>query len=122
MVSMPSQLYRVLTSYARILECPLAGMTGLALSYALTVNNILVFAVQNQCTSANLIVSVERIRQYMGIPSKGVPVREAKHSGSLETWPERGEVVFDNLQVRELITGSAKQKFECQSCKRKLPF
>eukprot|EP01018_Ginkgo_biloba_P033451 Gb_39319 [translate_table: standard] len=38
------------------------GFVGMAISYGLSLNTSLVFSVQNQCTLANYIVSVERIK------------------------------------------------------------
>ncbi|KAL7183675.1 hypothetical protein ACSBR2_025956 [Camellia fascicularis] len=47
-----------------------SGFVGMALSYGLSLNMSLVFSIQNQCTLANLIISVERLNQYMHIPSE----------------------------------------------------
>lgn len=47
-----------------------SGFVGMALSYGLSLNMSLVFSIQNQCTLANLIISVERLNQYMHIQVK----------------------------------------------------
>ncbi|CAL5405213.1 unnamed protein product [Camellia sinensis] len=52
------------------------GFIGMALSYGLSLNMSLVFSIQNQCTLANLIISVERLNQYMHIPSEAPEVIE----------------------------------------------
>lgn len=69
----------------------------MALSYGLTLNNTLVFSVQNQCTLANLIVSVERVNQYMHIPCEAPEVIEDKRPPP--NWPAVGRVEINNLQV-----------------------
>ncbi|QHO38626.1 hypothetical protein HN873_012651 [Arachis hypogaea] len=60
-------------------ETFLAGFIGMALSYGLSLNNSLVFSIQFQCTLANYIVFVERINQYMYIPSEATEVIEGNH-------------------------------------------
>ncbi|KAF5947355.1 hypothetical protein HYC85_013312 [Camellia sinensis] len=52
-----------------------SGFVGMALSYGLSLNMSLVFSIQNQCTLANLIISVERLNQYMHIPSEAPEIR-----------------------------------------------
>nr|POF21923.1 abc transporter c family member 10 [Quercus suber] len=47
-----------------------SGFIGMALSYGLSLNTSLVFSIQNQCTLANYVISVERLNQYMHIPSE----------------------------------------------------
>uniref|UniRef100_A0A2N9GUW8 ABC-type xenobiotic transporter n=1 Tax=Fagus sylvatica TaxID=28930 RepID=A0A2N9GUW8_FAGSY len=52
-----------------------SGFIGMALSYGLSLNMSLVFSIQNQCTLANYIISVERLNQYMYIPSEAPEIR-----------------------------------------------
>ncbi|KAJ8554348.1 hypothetical protein K7X08_025026 [Anisodus acutangulus] len=47
-----------------------SGFIGMALSYGLSLNMSLVFSFNNQCTLANYIIYVERLNQYMHIPSE----------------------------------------------------
>ncbi|KAF5947203.1 hypothetical protein HYC85_013160 [Camellia sinensis] len=54
-----------------------SGYIGMALSYGLSLNIYLVSAVQCQCILANLIISVERLEQYMHIPSEAPEIIEA---------------------------------------------
>uniref|UniRef100_A0A0E0JB86 MRP-like ABC transporter n=1 Tax=Oryza nivara TaxID=4536 RepID=A0A0E0JB86_ORYNI len=43
------------------------GVAGMVLSYGLSLNMLFLFSIQNQCSLANQIISVERISQYMDI-------------------------------------------------------
>ncbi|RZC89244.1 hypothetical protein C5167_030941 [Papaver somniferum] len=76
----------------------LAGFTGMALSYALALNLGLVLSIQNQCTVANYIVSVERLNQYMHIPSEAPKIKEGDQH--FPSWPDLGMVEFHDLKVR----------------------
>lgn len=69
----------------------------MALSYGLSLNMSLVFSIQNQCTLANLIISVERLNQYMHIPSEAPEVIEANRLPA--NWPIVGKVEIQDLKV-----------------------
>ncbi|CAK9185095.1 unnamed protein product [Ilex paraguariensis] len=73
-----------------------SGFIGMALSYGLSLNMSLVFSIQNQCTLANYIISVERLNQYMHIPSEAPEVIEENRSPV--SWPAVGKVVIQDLQ------------------------
>ncbi|OVA05092.1 ABC transporter [Macleaya cordata] len=75
-----------------------SGYIGMALSYGLSLNLFLVFSVQNQCALANHIVSVERLNQYMHIPSEAPEVIEGNRPKS--DWPTIGEVQIHDLKIR----------------------
>lgn len=75
-----------------------SGFIGMALSYGLSLNNSLVFSIQNQCTLSNYIISVERLNQYMHVPSEALEVIEGKRPP--RSWPATGRVEFRNLQIR----------------------
>lgn len=74
------------------------GFVGMALSYGLSLNMSLVFSIQNQCTLANFIVSVERIKQYMHIPSEAPAVIEDLRPP--DNWPSHGKVELQDLKIR----------------------
>ncbi|KAH9311568.1 hypothetical protein KI387_026603 [Taxus chinensis] len=74
------------------------GFVGMALSYGLSLNISLVFSIQNQCTLANYIVSVERIKQYMCIPSEALATIESKRPP--DDWPSHGKVELQDLKIR----------------------
>ncbi|CAJ1953016.1 unnamed protein product [Sphenostylis stenocarpa] len=75
-----------------------SGFVGMALAYGLTLNAQLVFSIQSQCSLANYIISVERLNQYMHIPSEAPEVIEGSRPPS--NWPVSGEVELNDLQVR----------------------
>jgi len=74
-----------------------AGFIGMALSYGLSLNNSLVFSIQNQCTLANNIISVERLNQYMHVQSEAPEVVQGNRPPP--SWPAVGRVEIKNLQV-----------------------
>ncbi|XP_021764948.1 ABC transporter C family member 10-like [Chenopodium quinoa] len=75
-----------------------SGVIGMALSYGLSLNMSMVYAIQNQCTLANYIICVERLEQYTHIPSEAPEVIEG--SRPPENWPLVGKVEISNLQIR----------------------
>ncbi|MCO5551431.1 hypothetical protein L7F22_004934 [Adiantum nelumboides] len=74
------------------------GFTGLAVTYALAFGNSLVIFCVQQTLLAVFIVSVERIRQYLGLPKEAPAVIESNRPP--RKWPQRGEVLLDNLKIR----------------------
>lgn len=69
----------------------------MALSYGLSLNMSLVYSIQNQCTIANYIISVERLNQYMHIPSEAPEVIQDHRPPP--NWPAVGKVDICDLQV-----------------------
>ncbi|KAL3827829.1 hypothetical protein ACJIZ3_016631 [Penstemon smallii] len=71
---------------------------GLSLSYGLSLNGVLYFAVYMSCFLENKMVSVERIKQFTVIPSEA----EWRKKDFLPplNWPTHGNVELKNLQVR----------------------
>ena len=69
----------------------------MALSYGLSLNNSLIVSIQNQCTIENYITSVERLNQYMHIPSEAPEV--IKENRPPTNWPKVGKVEIYDLQV-----------------------
>jgi hypothetical protein len=74
-----------------------AGFAGLSLVYGLTLSGTLVFFIQYVCQLANDIVSVERICQYMDIPSEAPAI--IKDHRPPTNWPLEGKIDLQNLQV-----------------------
>ncbi|KAI8029327.1 ABC transporter C family member 10 [Camellia lanceoleosa] len=74
------------------------GFIGMALSYGLSLNMSFVMSIQNQCTLANYIISVERLNQYMHIPSEAPEVIEENRPPV--NWPTVGKVEIQDLQIR----------------------
>ncbi|KAI3882887.1 hypothetical protein MKX03_015782 [Papaver bracteatum] len=75
-----------------------SGFIGMALSYGLSLNMSLVFSTQNQCALANNIISVERLSQYMNIPSEALEVVQGNRPAP--SWPAVGRVEFHDLKIR----------------------
>nr|QWN59136.1 ATP-binding cassette C transporter [Rehmannia glutinosa] len=75
-----------------------SGFIGMALSYGLSLNMSLVFSINNQCMLANYIISVERLDQYMHIPSEAPEV--IKENRPPVNWPTEGKVEIQDLQIK----------------------
>ncbi|KAL2922185.1 ABC transporter C family member 10, partial [Bienertia sinuspersici] len=75
-----------------------SGFVGLVISYGLSLNIGLVFSIQNQCLLANNIISVERLNQYMDVPSEAPEV--IQDSRPPQNWPLVGKVEILNLQIQ----------------------
>ncbi|KAG4172700.1 hypothetical protein ERO13_A11G013600v2 [Gossypium hirsutum] len=75
-----------------------SGFIGLALSYGLSLNLSLVSSIYYQCTTENHIISVERINQYMYIPSEAPEIIEENRPPY--NWPAMGKVDICDLQIR----------------------
>nr|QGP74113.1 ABCC transporter [Sedum alfredii] len=75
-----------------------AGFIGMALSYGLSLNISLVMSLQNQCTLANYIISVERMNQYIHIPSEASEIIEENRPPA--NWPAVGKVEIIDLKIR----------------------
>ncbi|KAI8569717.1 hypothetical protein RHMOL_Rhmol02G0299100 [Rhododendron molle] len=96
-----------------VLSCSALGMTllsndaskpgfiGMALSYGLSLNVFLVFSVQSECTMSNSIVAVERLEQYMNIPSEAPEIIEGNRPAL--HWPVVGKVEIRDLKVKIAI-------------------
>ncbi|KAK4714982.1 hypothetical protein R3W88_020889 [Solanum pinnatisectum] len=74
------------------------SVAGLAVTYGLNLNVLQAWVVWNLCMMENKIISVERILQYAGLPSEPPLIIESSRPDP--NWPSRGEVEFNNLQVR----------------------
>uniref|UniRef100_A0A453QRW2 ABC transmembrane type-1 domain-containing protein n=1 Tax=Aegilops tauschii subsp. strangulata TaxID=200361 RepID=A0A453QRW2_AEGTS len=74
------------------------GFIGMALSYGLSLNNSFVNTIQKQCDLANKIISVERVNQYMDIPSEAPEVIEENRPAP--DWPQVGSVELNDLKIR----------------------
>ncbi|KAI3458059.1 hypothetical protein Pfo_014722 [Paulownia fortunei] len=75
-----------------------SGFIGMALSYGLSLDMSLVFAISNQCLLENYIISVERLDQYTHIPSEAPEV--IKENRPPVNWPAEGKVEIQDLQIK----------------------
>jgi len=73
----------------------------MALSYGFSLNMSLVFSIQNQCTLANYIISVERLNQYMNVSSEAPEVIRGNRPPP--NWPAVGKVELRDLKVELII-------------------
>ncbi|XP_047308451.1 ABC transporter C family member 14-like [Impatiens glandulifera] len=71
---------------------------GLSLSYGLSLNGVLFWAVYMSCFVENKMVSVERIKQFTAIPSEASWKKEETLPSP--NWPTHGNVKLEDLQVR----------------------
>ncbi|KAI3867055.1 hypothetical protein MKW92_039392, partial [Papaver armeniacum] len=69
---------------------------GLSLSYGLSLNAVLFYAVYMSCFLENRMVSVERVKQFINIPSESAWV--IKDNKPPPEWPTRGSVHLKQLQ------------------------
>ncbi|KAL2345413.1 hypothetical protein Fmac_006698 [Flemingia macrophylla] len=71
---------------------------GMTLSYGMSLNSVLFWAVFMSCFIENKMVSVERIKQFTVIPSE--PAWNIKDRLPPSNWPGQGNVDIKDLQVR----------------------
>ncbi|KAL1369219.1 hypothetical protein HN51_023337 [Arachis hypogaea] len=71
---------------------------GLSLSYGLSLNSVLFWAIYMSCFIENKMVSVERIKQFTNIPSEAT--WNIKDRLPPSNWPGQGNVDIKDLQVR----------------------
>ncbi|KAJ7972956.1 ABC transporter C family member 4 [Quillaja saponaria] len=71
---------------------------GLSLSYGLSLNGVMFFAVYMSCFIENKMVSVERIKQFTNIPSESA--WKIKDCLPPPNWPVHGNVELKDLKVR----------------------
>lgn len=71
---------------------------GLSLSYGLSLNGVLFWAIYMSCFVENKMVSVERIKQFTNIPSEAA--WQIKDRVPPPNWPTHGNVELKDLQVR----------------------
>ncbi|XP_068648270.1 ABC transporter C family member 8 [Aristolochia californica] len=91
----------VITSTLLLVLLPNAvapGLAGLSLTYALTLTSAQVFLTRFHCNLANSIISVERIKQYIHIPSEPPAIVDDKRPPS--SWPSEGRIDLQELKVK----------------------
>jgi ABC-type multidrug transport system fused ATPase/permease subunit len=80
-----------------ILARGLASEAGLAISYSLQLTSFLNWMVRMATEVENAFVSVERCLEYTELPMEAARVG---HHRPAETWPEKGQIKFQNLSLR----------------------
>ncbi|KAL1216186.1 ABC transporter C family member 14 [Cardamine amara subsp. amara] len=71
---------------------------GLSLSYGLSLNGVLFWAIYLSCFIENKMVSVERIKQFTDIPAEAK--WEIKESRPPPNWPYKGNIRLEDVKVR----------------------
>ncbi|KAJ3693838.1 hypothetical protein LUZ60_009318 [Juncus effusus] len=74
------------------------GFMGLCLSYALTLSSAQVFLTRFYSNLENYIISVERIKQFMHIPSE--PPAVVPNNRPPPSWPSEGRIDLQNLKIK----------------------
>lgn len=74
------------------------GFAGLCLSYALTLTSAQVFLTRFYSYLENYIISVERIKQYMHLPSE--PPAVIPDNRPPISWPQEGRIDLQDLKVK----------------------
>ncbi|CAN6312669.1 unnamed protein product [Urochloa humidicola] len=75
-----------------------SGVVGMVLSYGLSLNMLFLFSIQNQCSLANQIISVERLSQYMHIASEAPGMVEDSQLPA--NWPSVGKIELHDLEIQ----------------------
>lgn len=71
---------------------------GLALSYGLPLNVLLYYVIYLACNLENKMVSVERIKQFISIPSEAAWTKPDSQPPS--NWPHHGDIEVEDIQVK----------------------
>ncbi|XP_075667040.1 ABC transporter C family member 8-like isoform X2 [Castanea sativa] len=74
------------------------GLVGLSLSYALSLTGTQIFLTRWYSSLSNYIISVERINQFMHIPSE--PPAIVEDMRPLSSWPSKGRIELQALKIR----------------------
>ncbi|MED6217530.1 ATP-binding cassette sub- C member 8 [Stylosanthes scabra] len=74
------------------------GLVGVSLSYAFSLTLTQVFLTKCFCNLSNYLISLERIKQFINIPSEPSPIVEDKRPPS--SWPSRGRIDLRSLEIR----------------------
>lgn len=74
-----------------------SGLAGIALTYALTFNELVLWMVRMFADLEMNMNGMERVREWMSLPGE----KQAAETESIRyTWPERGEIEFKNLSLK----------------------
>ena len=75
------------------------GTTGLAVSYSMSISNLLNWFVQTGCFVETEIVSVERVLEYSKTPSEA-DWKSAASAKPAANWPQNGSIKFTNYETK----------------------
>ncbi|XP_012069008.2 ABC transporter C family member 8 [Jatropha curcas] len=74
------------------------GLVGLSLSYALSLTGTQVFMSRWYCNLSNYMISIERMKQFMHIPTEPPAIVEDKRPPP--SWPSNGRIELQELKIR----------------------
>ncbi|KEY72370.1 hypothetical protein S7711_01047 [Stachybotrys chartarum IBT 7711] len=75
------------------------SISGLILSYLVSITQTLLLAVRQVADSQNNMNSVERVHYYAALLEEEAP-RDNKYADVPVSWPEQGHISFNNVQMR----------------------
>ncbi|KOM27449.1 hypothetical protein LR48_Vigan406s025900 [Vigna angularis] len=75
-----------------------SGLVGLSLSYALSLTYSYIFWTRWYCNLLNYLISVERIKQFVHLPSE--PPAIVKDHQPPSSWPSKGRIDLQALEIR----------------------
>ncbi|KOM27447.1 hypothetical protein LR48_Vigan406s025700 [Vigna angularis] len=75
-----------------------SGLVGLSLSYALSLTSSHIFWTRMYCNLLNYLISVERIKQFVHLPSE--PPAIVKDHKPPSSWPSKGRIDLQALEIR----------------------
>ncbi|GAB5588211.1 hypothetical protein Unana1_03111 [Umbelopsis nana] len=75
-----------------------AGLVGLSVSYALGTTQALNWVIRSFCEIETNIVSVERIKEYIDLPSEAPEIIETNRPSHI--WPEKGMIEYRDYSTR----------------------
>uniref|UniRef100_A0A7S4JUQ1 Uncharacterized protein n=1 Tax=Paramoeba aestuarina TaxID=180227 RepID=A0A7S4JUQ1_9EUKA len=74
-----------------------ASLVGLAISSALSMTQVLNWAVRMNCQMETNIVSVERVKEYTEIEREAPPITDFRPPAG---WPSKGEIALNDIKLR----------------------
>ena len=75
-----------------------AGAAGLAMSYAVSFTDSLLWFIRNYASCEQAMTSVERVKEYLDVEQEAPPIIPESRSPS--DWPDKGSVEFDHYSTR----------------------
>lgn len=74
----------------------------MAISQATALTGLLQWGMRQSAEVSNQLMSVERVLEYDGLPKESQPAKPIK---TAKSWPEQGQLVFENMGLRYVVDG-----------------
>lgn len=78
------------------------GNVGLAISQATALMGLLQWGIRQSAEVTNQLMSVERVMEYNMLPKETQPIKPKEMT---KTWPEAGQIIFENMCMRYIVDG-----------------